>query len=167
MNKNELVFLFEYNRWANARVITACRMLAPQQITAPAQTSFGSLMGTLVHVYATERFWRLRLQEHISPDKMPTSEDFVDLEALVTAWQEEETRMQNFVGGLGEAETSQWVEYVTTSGTPQGSTMWKALVHVVTHGAQFRGEIGAVLAGLGHSPGDLDFLRYQRESGQR
>lgn len=167
MQTADLTLFFEYNRWANARVLAASRKLAPDQWFAPAQTSFGSLMGTLVHIYAAERSWRLRLQETISPDRLETAADFPSLDALAAAWTAEEARMQGFVSGLTEDDLVRWVEYTTTSGRPQGSTLWKALLHVVIHGAQFRAEAGAVLGALGHSPGDLDFILFQRESDQR
>ena len=167
MQKTELELLFEYNRWANARVLAACREILPDQVFAPAQVSFGSVMGTLVHIYAAERSWRLRLQERIPPGKLETAADFVSFEALVQKWQEEEQHLQAFVEDLQEIDLGRWIEYTTTSGQPQGSTLWKSLLHVVIHGAQFRAEAGAVLAVLGHSPGDLDFIFFLRESGQR
>lgn len=167
MNKDELILLYAYNRWANARVLAACRKVSPEQLFAPAQASFGSLMGTLAHIYTTERFWRLRLQERISPERLANAADFASLAALITDWQAEEASMQSFVEGLPESSIDQWVDYITTSGKPQGSTLWKALLHVVFHGMQFRAEAGAILGALGHSPGDLDLLYFLRDTDQR
>lgn len=167
MHTTEMILFFEYNRWANARVLTVCAEIPSEQIFAPAQVSFGSLMGTLAHVYAAERSWRLRLQERVSPAKLETAADFDSLDDLRVRWQEEEQRMQSFVEGLAENDLGRWVEYTTTSGKAQGSTLWKALMHVVIHGAQFRAEAGALMSVLGHSPGDLDFIFFLRESEQR
>jgi uncharacterized damage-inducible protein DinB len=167
MNREDLLMLFDYNAWANARVLAACRALTEEQLHAPAQCSFHSLMGTLAHIYAAERIWRLRMQEGISPDALASGDDFASLAALEAAWRAEEAAMRGFVSGMESAEMERWVTYTNTSGREQGSTLWRALTHVVIHGAQFRAEAGAVLAGLGHSPGDLDFIWYLRESDQR
>ena len=167
MQKDDLLLLYAYNRWANARVMDACRQLSPEQMTAPAQVSFGSLLGTLAHILSAESIWRLRLQEGISPTERITGADFPGLDALIAKWQEEEQAMRGFVEELDEAGLNRWVDYKTTSGEPQGSTVWKVLAHVVNHGTQFRAEAGAALGSLGHSPGDLDLILYLRETDQR
>jgi uncharacterized damage-inducible protein DinB len=125
MQKNDILLLFNYNYWANARVLKACSELPPQSLISPVQVSFRSVLGTLAHILATEVVWRSRLQEGISPERMLGGEDFSSFADLVTRW--------------------------------------KALSHVAIHGAQFRSEAGAALAGLGKSPGDLDFIVYLRE----
>jgi uncharacterized damage-inducible protein DinB len=167
MQRDDLLLFFDYNAWANQRVLAACRGLTSAQLHAPAQCSFGSLMGTLAHIYAAERAWRLRLQEGVSPGALPGGADFATLTALETAWAGETAALRAFVAGLDDAGLVCWVEYTTTSGGPQGSTLWRALVHVALHGTQFRAEAGAVLAALGRSPGDLDFILFLRETGQR
>ena len=167
MQKEDLRLLYAYNRWANARVIKACRPLSPEHMTAPAPVSFGSMLGTMAHILSAESIWRLRLQDGISPTQKITEADFPGLEALIAKWQDEEQAMQGFVEGLDETGLNRWVDYKTTSGEPQGSTVWKVLAHVVNHGTQFRAEAGAALASLGHSPGDLDLILYLRETNQR
>jgi uncharacterized damage-inducible protein DinB len=167
MDINDLILLYAYNRWANAKVLEASRWIAPEQLFAPVQVSFGSLMGTLAHILGAEVTWRTRLQEGASPTRVLTVEDFPSLDALTAYWREEENKMQGFVESLQCGDPERWVEYSTTGGRPQGSTLWRALVHVVNHGTAFRAEAGVVLAGFGHSPGDLDMILYMRESGQR
>jgi uncharacterized damage-inducible protein DinB len=124
-------------------------------------------MGDLAHVLGAEITWRMRMQEGVSPNRLAAAGDFPSLEALTARWREEESKMQAFVDSLRDEDLNRWVEFVRTSGEPQGSTLWKALIHVVNHGTQFRGEAGAALAGFGHSPGDLDLILYLRESDQR
>lgn len=167
MDTSNLTLFFAYNRWANAKVREACNWVTPEQLVAPAQVSFGSLLGTLAHILGTEITWRMRLQEGVSPTRLLTIDDFPTLDSLNARWREEENKMQGFVESLEEADLGGWVDFNTTSGKPQGSTLWKALLHVVNHGTQFRAEAGVVLAGFGHSPGDLDLILYLRESGQR
>lgn len=167
MNKNDLQLLFAYNRWANARVLDACKSLSQDQLNAPAQLSFGSLMGTLVHIFTAEWIWRMRMQQGESPTRMPMLEEFPTLADLAARWQAEEATMQRFVDGLQPEDLERWVEFRTTSGKPQATTLWKALVHVTYHGMQFRAEAGAVLGALGCSPGDIDLIFFLRETDQR
>lgn len=166
MDRNDLILLFEYNRWANARVLSACQGLTPDQLLAPAPVSFTSLMGTLAHILAAEQAWRLRLQQGTSPERLLNARDFTGLEDLTALFEREAAAMQAFVESLGPGDPQRRVEYTTTSGKRQSSTLWHALAHVVNHGTQFRAEAGAALAVLGHSPGDLDFIIYQRETDQ-
>ncbi len=167
MEKSDLILLFAYNRWANAKVLAASRQVTAGQRNAPAPVSFGSLMGTLAHILSAECIWRMRLQEGISPSQTITAADFRGLEDLAARWQSEESKLKGFVEGLRAEDLVRWVEYARTSGAREGSTLWKVLVHVVNHGTQFRGEAGVALSGMGQSPGDLDFILYLRESGQR
>lgn len=167
MDKQDLILMFGYNRWANARVLDACAKLSDEALFAPAQVSFGSIMGTLAHILGAEIAWRQRLDEGISPTRLPDAADFPDLQTLVTCWKEEEAAMQRFIEGLDDASVSRVVEFTTLSGKPQHSTLWKALAHVINHGTAFRAEAGAALGALGHSPGDLDLLHYLRETDQR
>lgn len=167
MDKSDLILLFGYNRWANARVLDACANLPAEALFVPAQVSFGSIMGTLAHILGAEIAWRQRMQEGISPTRLPDASDFSDLQTLTACWKEEEAAMQRFIESLDEVSASRVVEFTTLSGKPQHSTLWKALAHVINHGTAFRAEAGAALGALGHSPGDLDLLHYLRETDQR
>ena len=167
MKRDEIALLFKYNAWANARILSACRRLAPEQLHAPAPCSFNNLIGTLTHIYIAERLWRLRTQEGISPGSQEIKLNFPDLDSLTARWQAEEEALLNFTNGLSEAELDRWVEYTTTSGETQGSTLWKILQHLALHSMQFRAEAGTILAALGHSPGDIDLIFYLRETDQR
>jgi uncharacterized damage-inducible protein DinB len=167
MDCQDVLLMLDYNEWANAKVLAACHQIPVEELIAARQCSFGSLMGTLVHIYAAERAWRLRLQESISPKKLAGTSDFTSLSALETAWREETAQTRAFVASLDDSAMRRWSTYTTTTGWPQGSTLWKALMHVVLHGMQFRAEAGLVLASLNCSPGDLDLILYLRESDQR
>ncbi len=54
MRATEIQHLFDYNTWANNRVLRAAGRLEPEQFTAAAPVSFGSLRGTLVHLLSAE-----------------------------------------------------------------------------------------------------------------
>ncbi len=163
MNRSDLVFLFDYNYWANGRVLKVAARLTPDRFTAPHGLSHGSLRGALAHVLAAEVVWRLRCQSSISPTALPAESDFPTLDALRTRWVEEEAAMRAFLATLTDEHLAQSVEYTTTKGVPHSNILWQLLAHVVNHGTQFRAEAAVALTAEGHSPGDLDLLLFMRE----
>lgn len=163
MNHADILFLFDYNYWANARVLNAASKLTPDQFVAPHGLSHGSVRGALTHILAAEIVWRLRCQSGLSPAALPADSDFPTLDALRTHWAEEEAAMRSYLASLTAQRLSQAIEYKTTKGVPFSNTLWQLLAHVVNHGTQFRAEAAIALTAEGHSPGDLDLLLYLRE----
>ncbi len=163
MRKSDIVTLYDYNYWANARVLRAAAQATPEQFVAPARLSHSSLRGTLAHILGTEIVWRMRCQEGISPTAVPTEGEFPTLESLAKRWQAEEQSMRAFIGSLVDQDLTRVVRYTTTKGVPFENILWMLLVHVVNHGTQFRAEAGVALTEYNHSPGDLDFLFFMRE----
>lgn len=167
MRKTDIDLLFSYNRWANAKILACCAGLTPEELSAPTALSFGSLLDTLVHILGAESLWRMRLQHGISPRQMLHSADFPDLHSLLNRWHEEEDAMRDFLALLKDVDMERKVRFTRLNGSEEEATAWKALVHVVLHGMQFRAEAAVVLSDLGRSPGDLDFIYYLRDIGAR
>ncbi len=167
MIKTEILTLFEYNYWATRLIVQAAAGLSPEQFLAPVRLSFGSVRGTLVHVYGTEHLWRLRCQEGTSPSSLPAEASFPDLAALRQAWEEEEQQMRSFLASLADGDLQRPVRYTTTRGVPYENLLWQILAHVVNHGTQFRSEAGVALTEFGHSPGDVDFIFFIRQENKK
>lgn len=163
MNTAQITMLYDYNYWANARVLNATTGVSRDQFTAPARLSHGSLRGTLVHVLGTEVVWRSRCQEGISLSALPGEGELPTLEALQARWTEEERKMREYLVSLTDERLGSRLQYKTTKGVPSENVLWHLLVHVVNHGTQFRGEAAVALTEHGRSPGDLDLLVYLRE----
>ncbi len=163
MDKPDILTLYDYNYWANARVLNAAARLAPEQFTAPAGLSHGSLRGTLAHILGAEMVWRLRCAEGISLSALPSEQDFPTVEVLRARWQDEEHKMRAYLNSLSDDALNQPVQYKTTKGAPFQNVLWNLLVHLVNHGTQFRAEAGVALTAYGQSPGDLDLLLFFRQ----
>lgn len=164
MNQTAILTLFDYNYWANSLVVYESAQLAPDQLAAPYPVSHASLLGSLVHIYAAEYVWRQRCQNGISPSVLPAEADFPSLDALRRAWAEEELAMRFYLEGLDDQALNQKIRYQTTKGVAQENILWQLLAHLVNHGTQFRAEAAVALTAYGRSPGDLDLLRYLRET---
>ncbi len=167
MDKSDILTLYEYNTWANTRVLHAAAQVSAAQYIAPAGLSHGSIRGALAHILAAEIVWRLRCQEGISLPALPGETEFPTLELLRTRWADEEQAMRAYLAGLTDDALNSPVHYTTTKGAPQATILWQVLAHVVNHGAQFRGEAAVALSRYGHSPGDLDLIYFIREQTPR
>jgi uncharacterized damage-inducible protein DinB len=163
MTRDDIRVLYDYNYWANARVLSAAARVTPDQLMAPAGLSHGSLRGTLVHILGTEVVWRLRCQEGVSPQALPAESEYPTLDALRARWTEEERTMRSYLASLSDVALAAKIQYKTTRGVPHENVLWHLLAHVANHGTQFRGEAAVALTEYGRSPGDLDLLAFLRE----
>ncbi len=159
----EIHSLFNYNYWVNQRVLEAAAGLSPEQFSAPAGVSHGSLRSTLVHAFGAEMVWRIRCQGS-SPQGLLSEDDFPDLEILVRRWREEEGEMRSYLGGLTDDDLAGTITYSRTEGKTYETPLWQILVHVINHGTQSRSEAAVLLTQLGHSPGDLDYMIFLRDN---
>ena len=163
MNKQELLTLFDYNYWANGRILQAAAQVAPADFVAPRSFSHGGLRGILVHALSAEWVWRTRFQEKVYPATLLAETDFPAFADLQARWQQEERAMRDYVNGLTDEQINGSMFYRTLNGAPYEHPLWQLLLHVVNHGTQHRGEAAALLTELGHSPGDIDLIIYMRE----
>jgi uncharacterized damage-inducible protein DinB len=157
MNKQDIILLYQYNQWANAKILNAAANVITEQFLAPASFPHGGLRGTLVHALSAEWIWRTRW-EGTSPTHVLKPEEFPDFPSLRARWVEEEMRLMNFVNGISDKRLNNTFDYKNTSGKPFTRVLWQAMAHVVNHGTQHRTEAAAILTDLGHSPGDIDLI---------
>jgi uncharacterized damage-inducible protein DinB len=159
MNKQDILLLYEYNQWANARILNAATSVTQDQYLAPASFPHGGLRGTLVHALFAEWIWRKRW-EGTSPTERLKPEDFPTFESLHTRWLEEEKALMSFVDSLKDEKLDSKFSYKNTQGQLFERILWQAMAHVVNHGTQHRTEAAAILTDLGHSPGDIDMIYF-------
>jgi uncharacterized damage-inducible protein DinB len=157
MNKQDILLLFQYNQWANAKIWNAADGITQEQYLAPASFPHGGLRGTLVHLLSAEWIWRTRWEGR-SPTSVLKAEEFPTLDSLRARWAQEEQRLMTFVEAISDERLKSTFDYRNTAGKPFTKFLWHTMTHVVNHGTQHRAEAAALLTDLGHSPGDLDLL---------
>ena len=157
MNKQDILLLYEYNQWANARILHAAANVTQEQFVAPASFPHGGVRGTLVHALSAEWIWRTRW-EGTSPTHLLKANDFPDFQSLRMRWADEEGRLLSFVENITEERLNSTFDYTNTAGKPFTRVLWQAMAHVVNHGTQHRTEAAAMLTDLGCSPGDIDLI---------
>ncbi len=160
MNIQDILTIYDYNYWADKRILAASEKVKESQFMAPANFPFGGLRGTLVHILDAEYGWRMFLQNNnwSAPDLKP--EDFPTLKSIQERWQNEEQGFRAYLATLHDEDMAVHKRYTIPSGEQRDRILWHGLLHVVNHGTQHRSEAAAILTDYDCSPGDLDFTVY-------
>ena len=153
--------LFEYNRWANERLLQRAAELTEDEFHRDLGLSMASVAGSLAHALSAETVWLARCRGE-SPSRLLGEADFPTIAVLQERWALQEEAMSGWLASLGEAELWGKVSYRTTGGEEQRQVLAYLLAHVVNHGTQFRAEAAVGLTRLGHSPGDIDLIVWLR-----
>ena len=151
--------LYDYNAWANTRILDTAAMLAPAQLLAPGGASFDSVRDTLVHTMNAQWLWLERWQDR-SPREWPQAAPFHDLSEIRAHWDAVERDTRAFVAALDDGRLAVTVEYTNMQGEPWAYPLWQQMIHQVNHATQHRSEAAVLLTQLGHSPGWLDLLYF-------
>lgn len=163
MNIEAITLLFNYNYWANGRILDATAGLLAEQYTVVVPgLSMGSVRKSLVHALAAEQIWRRRCLEGVSPVALLSETDCPTFDDLRQLWTAEEAAMRNGLARLTDEALSGRLAYQTTAGRPMEGTLWQLLAHLVNHGTQHRAEAAVALTAFGRSPGDVDLIVYLR-----
>jgi len=157
MEANHIQELYEYNRWANSRILDSVTKLTPEEFTRNLGNSFPSVRDTLTHIMSAEWIWLMRWQG-TSPKAMISPMDFPELPVLRTRWTEIEMEQKKFVTGLSGEALETRITYVNIKGDPFTYPLWKMMRHVVNHSTYHRGQITTMLRQLGAKPISTDLL---------
>ena len=151
--------LYQYNAWANQRILDAAAQVPADQLRLEANSSFGSVHGTLVHIVEAQWLWLQRWQGH-SPSAMRDAQTFPDLNHIRTHWEAVERGTQDFVVGCTETDLARLITYRNFQNELWTYPLWQQMIHQVNHATQHRSEIALVLTSWGFSPGWLDLLYF-------
>lgn len=166
MNASDLRDLVDYSAWARDRLLEAVEKLTPEQYTKPMGSSFASIRDTVVHLYAAEWIWTVRLDGE-SPSKFPPADNFPDVASVRAKWAETEQKLRAFLAPLDDAGAAREVAYQTLSYGPGRSTIAQVIQHVANHASYHRGQVTTMLRQLGAAPAKgLDMILYFRERDQ-
>ena|SRR5271157_2455356 len=162
MNADDFRLLYDYNSWANHRVLDACASLNHEQFTRDLGSSFRSVRDTLAHISGVEWLWLERWRGR-SHNTIPPGSDFPNFDSLRRRWLEIEHYLLGYVAALTDTDIQRVVEHTTTSGVPQSAPLWQMLQHLVNHGTYHRGQIASMVRQLGSKPLSTDLIFFYRE----
>ena len=162
MTPEEMVALYDYNAWADRRVVEAVGALSKEQFVKPLLSSYSSVRDTLAHILGVEWLWLERFEGR-SPASIPDGNEFTDISSLKARWTQFEPTLLKFVRGLTETDLERVMEYKTMKFGVYRNPLWQSMLHLVNHGTYHRGQITTMLRQLGAQPILTDLIHFYRE----
>ncbi|HEY2456251.1 MAG TPA: DinB family protein [Candidatus Acidoferrum sp.] len=163
MNKDDIQLLYEYDRWANNRVLQVVATLSAEQFTRDLGGSFRSVRDTLVHIISGKwgwlEYWKessigptflTDLRKRIDALFDPTA--FPSVAAVRSKWLEVEKEQTEFLMRL----TNESLERMLPLRTMQIS-LNHLMQHEANHSTYHRGQISLMMRQLNAEPVSTDF----------
>jgi uncharacterized damage-inducible protein DinB len=155
--------LFEYNRWANARVWKCVMALSDDQFNEPSDYSFGSVQQQIVHTMDAESLWQKRLIG-ISPPAFLNPADYPLRSMIRAEWDIVDEDMVAWLDKLTEAKLEEDLEFRSINGDAiRHMPVWQALQHIVNHSTDHRAQTLAQIHRVGGPTVAQDLVFYTWE----
>jgi uncharacterized damage-inducible protein DinB len=154
--QDDYVSLFTFNRWANTRMLDACRKLSFEQYTAEPFPGWSSVRFTVWHIALVTDVWGHMLAD--DPDRsFPTEAEVPTVDEAVHLLERASRTFDSIVPKLTP-------EQLTTPRTFIGSGWtviippWAVLRHVVNHTTYHRGQVASKLKRFGIQQPETDVV---------
>jgi uncharacterized damage-inducible protein DinB len=168
VSKLELVrALYDYNEYANNRVLETAAKLGVDELQRKQGTSFESVAGNLAHIMGAQVLWLERWRGNKNRRSLTAVQSLRALGLLREAFDASHADLRDFLGGLTDDRLDALLAYTDSAGTPYERVLWQLMLHVANHGSYHRAETAMALTAMGHNPGDLDYSYFEmaREAG--
>ena len=163
MTKDDIRLLYEYDRWANNRVLQAASALSAEQFTRDLGGSFRSVRDTLVHIIGGEWGW-LAFWKEPSPgsafltdlwdrhDVLFNPDGFPNIASVKSKWAEVEREQVEFVSGVTNESLKKMFPIRTTE-----VSLANLMQHLANHSTYHRGQVASMMRQLRAEPIATDF----------
>jgi uncharacterized damage-inducible protein DinB len=169
VTKDDIHLLYEYDRWANNRVLQAATALSAEQFTRDLGGAFSSVRNTLVHVIGGEWIWFSYWRESSpSPtfaadlrarrDVLFDPRAFPGVAVVRLKWAEVEKEQVDFINNV----TNECLERTLPSRAKQ-IRLALLLQHLANHSTYHRGQVALMMRQLGAAPLATDFHMFLAE----
>ena len=154
--QDDIVALFAYDRWANRKVLDACRKLTAEQYVAEPVPGWSSVRSTIYHIALATEF-NLRMLAGDSDERVPTEADLATVDDAAELLERAYRRFEV----LRPTLTPQRLDTVLTLravGRTFTLPRWALLRHIVNHATYHRGQVASKLKRFGIEQPNTDFF---------
>jgi len=160
MTRDDLQTLYDYNYWANARLLASAARLTRDDFVRPVAGTYGSVRTTLVHIMSAEGGI---IERSGGPQRGAPlqAEAFPEVQDVVTYWRGQERTVRGYLASLTDADLTRRVAFRSPLfADAVDLSLGEILQHAATHAIHHRGQVSLLLRALGQPPGDVDLLLY-------
>ncbi len=159
---DDLASMLDYNRWADAKLLDACRAIPPDRYGAEIAPGWASLRSTIAHIAGgtdlwTRRFLGMPADAFVPEAELSTPDDAARL--LASA----HDGLDRFLAGCSAEGLAAPLTYRNIRGQVLTLPLWAALRHVVNHETYHRGQAATKLRRLGFEPPVTDLSLWAAE----
>ena len=154
--QDDVVALFAYDRWANAKVLDACRKLTAEQYVAEPFPGWSSVRSTIYHIAWVTDF-HLRTLAGDPDDRIPTEADLATVDDAARLLERAYRRFEELRPTLTPERLN---TMLTLRGRGDMFTLprWAMLRHIVNHSTYHRGQVATKLKRFGIVQPITDFF---------
>lgn len=153
-----------YTAWASRRTLQALRRLSEEEFNRNLGASFGSIRGTLEHMFVADRVWFEKLAgEPAGLDEPPDDDYYSTFSNLENDYRFLLTRYQLLASLTDDPELALRFAYSQVKVHGSSIPKWQGVMNTVSHATYHRGQIASMLCQLGHAPLETDIIRYYFE----
>ena len=150
-----------YNSWQNGSLFGAADGLNDKERDRNRGAFFGSIRGTLNHLYWADRLWMSRFTSAIAEPPLSAIAGSVDIFSDWPSLVEERKALDgdiiDWAGSLTEDYLDQpFLHYKDTLGHQGKRPLALCVVHMFNHQTHHRGQVHAMLTAAGAEPDDTD-----------
>ena len=161
--QDDIVALFAYDRWANRKVLDACRKLTAEQYVAEPVPGWSSVRSTISHIALATEFNLRTLADDSDPDdRIPTEAELVTVDDVAQMLERAYRRFEE----LRPTLTPERLDTLLTLhaiGRTFTLPRWAILRHIVNHASYHRGQVASKLKRFGIEPPNTDFFFWMIE----
>jgi uncharacterized damage-inducible protein DinB len=154
--QDDVLALFAYDRWANTKVLDACRQLTAEQYVAEPVPGWSSVRSTLYHIALVTEF-HLRTLAGDPDDSIPTEADLATVDDAARLLERAYRRFEELRAAL-TPERLNTVLTLRRGGRTATLPPWAMLRHIVNHSTYHRGQVASKLKRFGVEQPNTDFF---------
>lgn len=157
MNR-QIIVLYEYNIWANDRVLNHLKSLPSEIFNKEVDLGFKSIAEILGHIVSADEVWFTRIKGE-SPVSISIKQ-FNHIDEASNYINALQSQIHKYISSARDIEKK--LSYTSAKGEKFQNSVSEIIQHVVNHGTYHRGNITTVLRHLGFNGILTDYIAYLR-----
>jgi len=165
-----LQLMSRYNQLMNQKLIDAASNLSAEEIRCDRGAFFGSILGSLNHIYVADIIWLRRFATHPKKYKIEQLPELLsytnlnqtvanDLQSMSNLRQSLDMQIINWCQGIKAEDLESNLHYQDTKGNAYRKNCGQLIYHFFNHQTHHRGQISTLISQQGLDIGVTDLLQ--------